>query len=93
MLDRDRVCRDIADYLVRHNEAADTVSGIAEWWINREIPKTANALTKLREHGVVRSHVVQETSSVYTLTKSRFIRETLRQYVEQLRSADEVEPR
>ena len=76
---------------MRHNEAADTASGIAEWWINRDVPQTANALTRLREHGVVRSHVVQETTSVYRLAKSRFIRQTLRQYVEQFRSAVEVE--
>ena len=83
MLDSDHVCREIVHYLVRHNEAADTTSGIAEWWIKRDVPRTANALTKLRDHGVVRSHVVQDTNSVYTLTKSRFIRETLRQYVDQ----------
>ena len=93
MLDSDHVCRDIVHYLVRHNEAADTTSGIAEWWIKRDVPRTANALTKLREHGVVRSHVVQDTSSVYTLTKSRFVRETLRQYVDQFRSPVEVEGR
>ena len=93
MLDSDHVCREIVHYLVRHNEAADTTSGIAEWWIKRDVPRTANALIKLREHGVVRSHVVQDTSSVYTLTKSRFIRETLRQYIEQFRSPVEIEGR
>jgi hypothetical protein len=82
LLDSDLVCREIVNYLVHHSEAADTVSGIAEWWINREVPQTASALTKLCEHGVVRSHIVQETRSVYTLSKSRFIRETLRQYVD-----------
>lgn len=59
------------------------MSGIAEWWIKRDVPRTSEALTKLRAHGVVRSHVVQEATSVYTLTKSRVIRETLRQYVGQ----------
>ena len=81
MLDSDHVCREIVHYLVRHNEAADTTSGIAEWWIKRDVGRTAQALTKLREHGVVRSHVVQDATSVYTLTKSRLLRETLRQYV------------
>jgi hypothetical protein len=83
LLDDDHVCREIVQYLMRHNEAADTASGIAEWWIKRDIPRTSEALTKLRAHDVVRSHVVQEATSVYTLTKSRFIRETLRHYVGQ----------
>ena len=93
LLDSEHVCREIVHYLVRHSEAADTASGIAEWWIKRDVPTTAKALTKLREHGVVRSHIVQETTFVYTLTKNHFIRGTLQQYVEQFRSAIEVEER
>ena len=93
LLDGDHVCREIVHYLVRHNEAADTTSGIAEWWIKRNVPQTANALTKLREYGVVRSHVVQDTSSVYTLTKSRFVRGTLREYIDRLPSAMGLERR
>ena len=91
LLDGDLVCREIVDYFVRHSEAADTASGIAAWWINRDLAQTASALTKLREHGIVRSHLVQEMTSVYTLTKSRVVRDTLRQYVEQSRSAVEVD--
>ncbi|HMH50440.1 MAG TPA: hypothetical protein VK548_09435 [Candidatus Acidoferrum sp.] len=83
MLDSDHVCREIADYLVHHSEAADTVIGIAEWWINRDVAQTSEAVTKLRAHGVVSSHIVQDTTSVYTLAKSRLIRETLRQYLDQ----------
>ena len=77
---------------MRHSEAADTVSGIAEWWIKRDVARTSEAITKLRAHGVVRSHVVQEATSVYTLTKSRVIREALRQYVDQSLSPIGVEP-
>jgi hypothetical protein len=81
LLDRDPVCRDIVHYFVRHSEAADTASGIADWWIKRDVARTADALTKLREHGVIRSHLVQDATSVHTLTKNRLLRETLRQYV------------
>lgn len=76
------MCREIAHYLVLHSEAADTVSGIAEWWIKRDIGRTSEALTRLRTHGVVRSHVIQDATSVYTLTRSRPIREILRQYLD-----------
>ena len=92
LLDSDAVCRDIVHYLVRHSEAADTVSGIAEWWIKQGVARTSEALTKLRAHGVVRSHIIQEATSVYTLTKSRLIREALRQYVGRLPAPMGVEP-
>jgi len=89
LLDSDHVCRDIVSYLLHHNDAADTASGIAEWWIKRDVPRTADALTKLREHGVVRSHLVQDLTSVYTFTKNIRLRETLRQCVDGLSSAAE----
>jgi len=89
LLDRDDVCLDIIRYLINHSEAADTASGIAEWWIKRDVARTAQALTALREHGIVRSHPVQDATSVYTLTKNLHLRETLRQYVDGLSSATE----
>lgn len=81
LLERDEVCRDIVRYLVFHREAADTIRGIAEWWIKRDIARTAQALTKLQDHGVVRSSLVQGATSVYSFTKNPLLRETLRQYV------------
>jgi len=91
LLDSDDICRDIVRYLLDHSEAADTASGIAEWWITRDIPRTATALTKLSEHGIVHPHVVQDVSSVYTFTKNVRLRENLREWIEGLPSA--VEPR
>jgi hypothetical protein len=82
LLDGDHVCREIVRYLLCHSDAADTASGIAEWWISRDVPRTADALTKLHEHGVVRSHLVQEATSVYTFTKNVRLRETLREWVD-----------
>ena len=83
LLDGDNVCRDIVHYLVHHSEAADTASGIAAWWINRDVARTAEALMKLHEQGIVRSHLVQDSTSVYTFTKSRPLREALRRYVDE----------
>lgn len=82
LLDRDDVCLDIVRYLVSHSEAADTIRGIAEWWIKRDVARTAQALTKLQEHGIVRSYLVQDATSVYAFTKNPLLRETLRQYVD-----------
>lgn len=93
LLDHDPVCREIVDYFLRHREAADTAGGIAAWWIKRDVAQTADALMKLREHGVVRSHLVQDATSVYTLTKSRLLRETLGQYVDELATAVSTEGR
>ena len=59
LLGRDPVSREIVQYLMRHNEAADTARGIAEWWINRDVPSTQQALQRLQECGVVQSYVVQ----------------------------------
>ena len=82
LLERDDVCLDIVRYLVSHSEAADTTRGIAEWWINRDIARTAQALKKLLEHGIVRSYLVQDATSVYGFTKNPILRETLRHYVD-----------
>jgi hypothetical protein len=92
LLDGDDICRDIVHYFIRHSEAADTASGIAEWWINRDVAQTARALTKLRESGVVRSHLVQDATSVYAFTKNNLLRKTLRQYVDGLPSTMSMDP-
>jgi hypothetical protein len=93
LLDGDDICQDIVRYFVRHSEAADTASGIAEWWIKRDVARTARALTKLREYGVVRSHLVQDATSVYALTKNSLVRKTLRQYVDGLSSTMSMDRR
>jgi hypothetical protein len=82
LLERDQVSFEIVRYLVERNEAADTVRGIAEWWIHRDLPSTAEALARLEKHGVVRSRVVQDATAVYSFTRDAGLREGLRQYVE-----------
>ena len=81
LLGRDAVCREIVQYLLRHNEAVDTARGIAEWWINRDVPSTRLALLKLQECGVVQSYVVQGETFVYALTKRAVVRQSLARYL------------
>jgi hypothetical protein len=81
LLDRDDACLDIVRYFVRHSEAADTTRGIADWWINRDVAQTAEALTRLREHGIVQSHLMQNVTSAHTFTKNPLLQEALRHYV------------
>ena len=51
LLDPDHVCLEIVRYLLGNGEAADTARGIAEWWINRDVSRTAEALSRLQELG------------------------------------------
>ena len=93
LLDRDHVCLDIVRYLLGHDEAADTVRGIAEWWINRDVSRTAEALSRLQALGVVRSRLVQNATAVYGFTKSPLLRDTLRQCVDRLSKSTSTEVR
>jgi hypothetical protein len=73
----DEVCLDIVRYLVSHSEAADTTRGIAEWWIKRDMAKTAQAVTKLPgAGGWFALYLVQDATSVYAFTKNLLLRET-----------------
>jgi hypothetical protein len=93
LLDHDHVCLEIVRYLLGNAEAADTARGIAEWWINRDVSRTAEALTRLHELGVVRSHLVQDATSVYGFTKNPLLRETLRHCVDRLSTPTSTEVR
>ena len=83
LLGRDAVCREIVQYLMRHNEAADTARGIAEWWINRDVPSTRQALQRLQECGVVQSYFVQGDTFVYAYTKRAVLRQSLARFLDQ----------
>ena len=93
LLDHDEICLDIVRYLVSHEAAADTVRGIAEWWINRDVARTAQALKRLQDHGIVRSYLVQDSTSIYAFTKNALLRETLRQLVDTVPRTTPAEPR
>jgi hypothetical protein len=81
LLGRDTVCREIVQYLMHHNEAADTARGIAEWWINRDVPSTRQALIKLQACGIVQSFIVQGETFVYAYTKRAVVRQSLARYL------------
>ena len=55
----------------------DTARGIAEWWINRDVPSTRQALLRLQECGVVQSYIVQGDTFVYAYTKRAVLRQSL----------------
>ena len=71
------MCREIVQYLMRHNEAIDTARGIAEWWINRDVLSTRQALLKLQACGVVQSYIVQGDTFVYAYTRRAVMRQSL----------------
>lgn len=89
----DPVCREIVQYLMRNNEAADTARGIAEWWIQRDVSSTSAALSKLQACGVVRSYAVQDNTVVYAYTKKAVLRQSLARDLQEIivsRSAKEL---
>jgi hypothetical protein len=81
LLERNPICLEIVRYFSRHTEAADTARGIADWWIQRDVPSTATALVQLERCGIVRSYPVQDTTSVYAYTKNPLVRRALKHYV------------
>ena len=80
LLAYDPVCRDIVQYLMHNNDAADTARGIAQWWIRRDLTVTQMALMKLQDWGVVQMHVVQDHMFVYAYTKRSVVRQSLAHY-------------
>lgn len=76
------MCREIVQYLMRNNEAADTARGIAEWWIKRDVSSTSEALSKLQACGVVQSYAVQDTTFVYAYTKKAVLRQSLARFLQ-----------
>jgi hypothetical protein len=82
LLAHDPVCRDIVQYLMHNNDAADTARGIAQWWIRRDVVATQEALIKLQDLGVVQTHVVQDRTFVYAYTKRSVVRQSLARYLD-----------
>jgi hypothetical protein len=82
LLAHDPVCRDIVQYLMHNNDAADTARGIAQWWIRRDVVATKEALMKLQDLGVVQTHVVQDRTFVYAYTKRSVVRQSLARYLD-----------
>lgn len=83
LLDSEPLCREIVRYLAHHNDAADTARGIAEWWLNRGVPGTKDALSQLQALGVVCAYPVHDSIVVYGYTKNPLLRQSLRHYVDE----------
>jgi hypothetical protein len=89
LLAHDPVCRDIVQYLMHNNDAADTARGIAQWWIRRDVVATQEALMKLQDLGVVQTHVVQDSTSIRSAccfirgrAKRSVVRQSLARYLD-----------
>jgi hypothetical protein len=57
----------IVDYLQRHPDAADTVAGVAQWWVGRHHADdaVARAMTRLVKGGVVEKHTLPDGTTVF----------------------------
>ena len=72
----DELAGHIAAYLEHHPEAADTVDGIAHWWLQRQRYRTAvtqiqQALDRLEAQGVVTATTSTTGRLVYRATRAR----------------------
>ena len=71
----DRVAEVIEAYLATHPEAADSVEGIARWWVGRGgveagIEDVQGALEQLVEAGSVQARTLPDGERVYSATPS-----------------------
>jgi hypothetical protein len=78
LLGRDRLCLEIARYLARHPDAADTVRGVAAWWVRHDVPATEVALLRLVSYGVVRCYPL-EGATVYAYARDAGLRQAVNQ--------------
>jgi hypothetical protein len=88
LLEGEPICLEIVCDPIRHGGATDAPRDSAEWWwINADIPG-ATDLGRLQELGVVHSHHVQDSISVYPYTKNPLLHESLCRYVDDRLSGD-----
>lgn len=70
-----QIADDIASYLERHKDAADTLEGITQWWLLRQrIEDTSvqvlEALEYLHEKGIVKS-ITTRGKTVYSAVRDK----------------------
>jgi hypothetical protein len=69
--ERDALCDELLDYLRKHPNAMDTLTGIAEWWLPRgprhvDVERVAQALRALEERGVI-ERIGQDERALFRL--------------------------
>ena len=69
------LCREILDYFQTHPNAADTVEGIANWWLPRQRYETTRAriqlaLDRLVAEGLVEAKLLADGAMVYRSCRS-----------------------
>ena len=65
----------IMRYLEKHPESADTVEGVADWWLARQrvadtLDLVNQALEQLAEEGLVRKQEISNGRYMYTLNST-----------------------
>ena len=75
-LSRSRVARAILDYLCKHPDAQDTLSGIAQWWLAEEKRRTRTvaieeALNELIVGGFVVTRRGKDSQIHYRINEQR----------------------
>ncbi|VAX01218.1 hypothetical protein MNBD_GAMMA22-3092 [hydrothermal vent metagenome] len=64
----------IADYLARHPHAADTVEGIARWWLPqqpgvRSVERVSRSLEYMLKNNLISRRTLSDGREIYTTTK------------------------
>lgn len=70
--------KQILQYLVRHPQAMDSVKGIAQWWIARQviegrIDEVFEAISLLATDGLVKENTKLDGTVVYSLNRDRLV--------------------
>ncbi len=68
------IAREIRQYLEQYPEAADTLEGIAQWWLTQQQSQQAldtvkQALDRLVVEGIVKKYITAEGKTVYSGAK------------------------
>ncbi len=67
---KDEIARAILQHLARCPGSADTLEGIAEWWIRQEriavmIEDVCDVVERLVREGVLQPHLLRDSTTVY----------------------------
>ncbi len=71
------LCREIVQFLIEHENAMDTVKGIADCWVQNDMAAVQTALDRLISCGLVNIYTFS-SGPLYGLTRSAEMRAWLR---------------
>ncbi len=71
----DPLVRLLLDYLARHPQAADSLAGVARWWVGEDSPygleQVRAALARLVDHGLLRHERLADGTDWYAAVPLR----------------------